>query len=234
MRVRSVLPGSTATGSERAEMQLALTHAPPPSTPPELTSAVHGCAARQLVFHKAERWQLLGVRFFSAFEASRRGFLDVSQPVVSLVSVEGPLHGVLHRGDRVLSVGGERVRSPEAATSSLRAALGDVQLAVLPPSAAVDLSIDGSERLPKLPPASPIGTDGRPSAPMPPSPATQHEHEVQTPPDENVDERVASPRRSPRTVARKVANGVVHVVSTPVRAARMYTEAVHTVLVMGT
>ena len=111
---------------------------------------------REATVYKAESWQRLGIRFFSADEARARGVRD-GKPVVATVA-EGPVRDALHRGDRIVSIDNVEMTTVFQATETLREATGDVRLVVLPPAGYMDLSASPLET---MAPVSPVGADGK-------------------------------------------------------------------------
>jgi hypothetical protein len=154
-------PVKPVSESAPAMPPLPLSQLKPPDITVQIRSSSDEAEARDATFQKQEAWQMLGVRFFKAEEVVRRGalgHLNDHGAVVASIDPDGPLNGLLERGEMLATVDGAQMHGPEQVSTTLRRHdAGDVTLGVLPPPAGLDLTIDPFE-LPA--PASPRRADG--------------------------------------------------------------------------
>ena len=101
---------------------------------------------RLVTLYKATQSQKVGIRFFSEDEARARGVTGLptmglrAGAIVEMVAAEGPMAGLVARGDRIISIDGVLIETPNQAAEVLRQSEGRVRIGVLPPLHAMDLS----------------------------------------------------------------------------------------------
>jgi len=112
-------------------------------SPPELAEE----EPQLIVVYKERRAQLLGIRFFSEADVEARGGSASGSisVIVAQVAGDGAAHGLVRRGERLVSIDGVAVRSPSHAAEALRQGVGELELALLPPLNGFNLFLsDGS------------------------------------------------------------------------------------------
>ncbi|KOO22160.1 hypothetical protein Ctob_001127 [Chrysochromulina tobinii] len=119
--------------------------APPPQSPFSGDDASQSPSMPQ-----ATQSQKVGIRFFSEEEARARGVTGLPTKglraraivgaIVEMVVAEGPMADLVARGDRIISIDGVLIETPNQAAEVLRQSEGHVRIGVLPPLHAMDLS----------------------------------------------------------------------------------------------
>jgi hypothetical protein len=105
---------------------------------------------RLVTLYKPTQSQKVGIRFFSEEEARARGVTGLPTKglragaivgaIVEMVVAEGPMADLIARGDRIISIDGVLIETPNQAAEVLRQSEGHVRIGVLPPLHAMDLS----------------------------------------------------------------------------------------------